>query len=107
MPPQDFLFNLIIDDIPFFVLDFLRTPNTNVNPLKKSFSSLNYLRCNIRNHDETSPVTRHFQLDMTFASLRFQGTEVLKSLKCQGDSGWSVWTARLLLNTMSPSIFET
>lgn len=46
-------------------------------------------------------MARHFQLDMTFASLRFQGTEVLKSLKCQGDSGCSIWTARLLLNTMS------
>lgn len=59
--------------------------------LKKLLKSeISKLEHSIRSHDETSPVARHFQLDMTFASLRFQGTGVAKSLECQGDSGWGI-----------------
>lgn len=73
-------------------MDFLSRADSKVNSLKKELweSDLSKSERSIANDDETSPVARHFWLDMTFASLRFLGAEVLKSQKCQGGSRLSI-----------------
>lgn len=68
-----------------------------MNSLKKKEpweSDLSKSERSIWNDDERSPVARHFWLDMTFASLRFPGAEVLKSQKCQEGSRLGIWAAK-------------